>query len=160
MVAFPVCESLGEQRWRIHASAVCFQGDCILVLGPPASGKSSHAAYFLHHGGRLIGDDYVILTITGHGALAVSPVPEIAGVLALDGYPLMQMAYLPQAVLTHQLLLSPYTGNPLAFTGRALSSYTMPTGDVMREAQAFAKHYCVHGVTLPPDWMPQKAVNR
>lgn len=159
MAVFPFFEPLSEQRWRMHASAVCVNGVGILLLGPPASGKSVHAAARIAAGAQLIGDDYLIIDRAGD-ALYASPVPEIAGVLALDGFPLIELPHVGRTRLAFMRVLVPYDGNPLAFTGLALPHDTASMPEPHATARAFAEHHIkTGGVTLPPDWRPQKAAS-
>ncbi len=159
MAVFPFFEVVSEQRWRMHASAVCVNGVGILLLGPPASGKSVQLAARIAAGASLIGDDYLIIEREGD-ALYASPVPEIAGVLALDGVPLLSLPYVSRIPLKSMQVLVPYDGNPLAFTGLTLPHDATAIPEPQATARAFAEnHIKTGGVTLPPDWRPQKAAS-
>lgn len=143
----------------MHASAVCVSGAGIILLGPPASGKSVHAVARIAAGGQLVGDDYLIIEREGD-QLYASPVPEIAGVLALDGFGLLQLPYVSRVPLTFMRVFVAYEGNPLAFTGIQLPHDTANIQEPHTAARAFAEnHIKTGGVTLPPDWLPQKAAN-
>lgn len=145
-------QSLGAHRWRIHATAVQFEGDGLLILGTPASGKTTLAAYFLEKGAALIGDDYLIITREG-GQLIASPPPNIAGVLALRDRPLLQIDYLARAPLTHAICLSEYSQDLCTYTGIALADYPVPQEGVAVGAARYATHAQQQGAALAPDWI-------
>lgn len=63
-----------------HASCVDFDGKGVLILGDSGSGKSSLALACISIGARLVGDDYVDLTVD-QGAIIAGCPPHIAGLI-------------------------------------------------------------------------------
>jgi hypothetical protein len=82
----------------IHATAVAFQGQGILLLGPSGSGKSDLALRLIDEGALLISDDQVDVRQQDGMAIA-SPPPSIAGLIEARGLGLMRLPYLSQAPL-------------------------------------------------------------
>jgi HPr kinase/phosphorylase len=71
-------------RMLLHASAVARDGEAILLLGPPGSGKSDLVLRLIHEGWQLVADDQVAVTAT-EGALRAAPPPALRGLLEVRG---------------------------------------------------------------------------
>jgi HPr kinase/phosphorylase len=79
---------------RMHGSCVSRDGDAILVVGPPGSGKSDLALRLLSHGFELVADDQVDI------ANGVASCPAaLAGLLEARGLGIVRLPYRPQARL-------------------------------------------------------------
>ncbi|GKX33343.1 MAG: HPr kinase [Rhizobiaceae bacterium MnEN-MB40S] len=89
---------------NIHASAIVTGETGLLIIGPPASGKSHLARQCLldaRSRGRfaaLVSDDRVIVEEAGQRLIASSP-PEIAGLIEIRGSGIIGVDYMPQAVM-------------------------------------------------------------
>nr|WP_207537969.1 HPr kinase/phosphatase C-terminal domain-containing protein [Sabulicella rubraurantiaca] len=68
----------------LHGSAVALDGEGVLLLAPPGSGKSDLVLRLLESGWRLVADDQVALRRMGSALLAAPP-PSLAGMLELRG---------------------------------------------------------------------------
>jgi HPr kinase/phosphorylase len=79
---------------RMHGSCVSRNGDGILVVGPPGSGKSDLVLRLLSRGFELVADDQV--TITDN--IASGPA-ELAGLLEVRGLGIMRLPYRVQSRL-------------------------------------------------------------
>ncbi len=84
-------QSMHSQR-RLHGSCVSRNGDAILIVGPPGSGKSDLALRLLSHGFELVADDQVDIT----GSVASCP-PALAGLLEVRGLGIMRLNWRAQA---------------------------------------------------------------
>lgn len=89
----------------IHASAVLIRAHALLILGPPASGKSRLAFALIEaaHAGhlsfaRLVGDDRVRVEAV-HGRLLVRPAAVLAGLIEVRGLGIRRLPYEPVAVV-------------------------------------------------------------
>jgi HPr kinase/phosphorylase len=79
---------------RMHGSCVSRDGDAILVVGPPGSGKSDLALRLLSHGFELVADDQVDI------ADGVASCPAaLAGLLEARGLGIVRLPYRSQARL-------------------------------------------------------------
>ena len=81
-----------ESGALIHASAVCFSGRGILLLGPSIAGKSDLALRLIDAGGVLIADDQVHLKRQGarlHGA----PPDRLKGLIELRGIGILRVPF-------------------------------------------------------------------
>lgn len=75
----------------IHASAVALDGEGLLILGPPGSGKSALALDLIALGAELIADDLVRLGDTG-GVLTAAPAhDESTGLIEARGIGLLRL---------------------------------------------------------------------
>ena len=67
-----------------HASSVAREGDAVLLLGPPGSGKSDLVLRLIDRGWRLVADDQVAVSAEA-GALRAAPPPALRGMLEVRG---------------------------------------------------------------------------
>src|SRR5947209_5189289 len=79
---------------RLHGSCVSRDGDAVLVVGPPGSGKSDLVLRLLSHGFELVADDQVDIT----DDIASCPA-ELAGLLEVRGVGIVRLPYQTQARL-------------------------------------------------------------
>ncbi len=77
----PVLALLGHQRGLlpVHASGVQVQHGCVLLVGPPCSGKSTIAAALCRRGHPLVADDLCMVHVPADGSPSVFPGPASAG---------------------------------------------------------------------------------
>lgn len=68
----------------LHASSVAREGEAVLLLGPPGSGKSDLVLRLIERGWELVADDQVALDATA-GALRAAPPPALHGMLEVRG---------------------------------------------------------------------------
>ncbi|MDE0056965.1 MAG: HPr kinase/phosphatase C-terminal domain-containing protein [Defluviicoccus sp.] len=68
----------------VHASCVAVDGEGVLLLGPPGSGKSDLALRLVDGGATLVADDQVDIRAAA-GRLEASPPPALAGKIELRG---------------------------------------------------------------------------
>ena len=68
----------------LHASSIAREGDAVLLLGPPGSGKSDLVLRLLHSGWSLVADDQVALRAEA-GELRPAAPPALAGLLEVRG---------------------------------------------------------------------------
>ena len=83
-----------SKRRRMHGSCVAKDGDAILLIGPPGSGKSDLALRLLSRGFELVADDQVDIM----DGIASCP-SELAGLLEARGLGIVRQPYRPQARL-------------------------------------------------------------
>lgn len=71
----------------VHGSCAAREGDAVLFLGPPGTGKSDLLLRLLQRPGwRLVADDQVeIAAVAGRAALRPSPPPALRGMLEVRG---------------------------------------------------------------------------
>jgi HPr kinase/phosphorylase len=79
---------------RLHGSCVSKDGNAVLVVGPPGSGKSDLALRLLSRGFELVADDQVDI----EDGIASSP-SEIAGLLEARGLGIVRLPYRARARL-------------------------------------------------------------
>jgi HPr kinase/phosphorylase len=79
---------------RMHGSCVSRDGDAILVVGPPGSGKSDLVLRLLSRGFELVADDQVDIT----DDIASCPA-ELAGLLEARGLGIVRLPYRTRARL-------------------------------------------------------------
>ena len=72
----------------IHGSAVALDGQAMLILGPPGSGKSALALAMLTMGARLVSDDQTRLWSEGGKVIADAP-DTIRGLIEARGVGLL-----------------------------------------------------------------------
>ncbi|HVY18156.1 MAG TPA: HPr kinase/phosphatase C-terminal domain-containing protein [Rhodopila sp.] len=80
---------------RLHGSCVARNGNAVLLIGPPGSGKSDLALRLLARGFDLIADDQVDIAEDG---TASCPAP-IAGLLEVRGLGILRLPHHPRAPL-------------------------------------------------------------
>lgn len=88
-----------------HASCVDFDGKGVLILGASGSGKSSLALACMSLGARLVGDDYVELSVEADGVYANSP-PNIAGLIEVPKVGILNCDHIQQTKLALAIDLS------------------------------------------------------
>lgn len=71
-------------RMLLYASSVAREGEAVLLLGPPGSGKSDLVLRLIREGWRLVADDQVALR-TEAGTLLAAPPPALGGMLEVRG---------------------------------------------------------------------------
>ena len=79
---------------QLHASCAARNGDGVLLLGPPGSGKSDLLLRLLDHGFDLVADDRVEID----GALGAAP-RALAGLIEVRGIGILRLPYLAKARL-------------------------------------------------------------
>jgi HPr kinase/phosphorylase len=89
----PECYFMHSQR-RMHGSCVARDGNAILLLGPPGSGKSDLALRLMSRGFELVADDQVDIK----DDIASSPA-EIAGLFEVRGVGIVRLPYRTQVRL-------------------------------------------------------------
>ncbi len=87
----------------LHASCAAFDGDGVMFLGPPGSGKSELVLRLLRRGWSLVADDQVELEADADGLLARPPAAlggmlEVRGLGIFRGLPVTAPARLRLAV--------------------------------------------------------------
>ena len=87
-----------------QATAVEIGGRALLIEGPPGSGKSSLALALIDRGARLIGDDGVMLEVSGR-QLLTHPHPETRGLLEVRGLGLLRFEHCESAPVALLLAL-------------------------------------------------------
>ena len=81
----------------VHASAVCLDGQGVLLLGESGSGKSTVALNLIEsYGAELIGDDRIALFAEG-AALLARPYENLHGLIELRGLGLLRLPYCAKA---------------------------------------------------------------
>jgi HPr kinase/phosphorylase len=73
---------------RMHGSCVSKDGNAILLVGPPGSGKSDLVLRLLSHGFELVADDQVTITDG-----IVSGPTELAGLLEVRGLGIVRLPH-------------------------------------------------------------------
>ncbi|MCB4820322.1 HPr kinase/phosphorylase [Roseicella aerolata] len=76
-------------RMLLHASSVAREGEAVLLLGPPGSGKSDLVLRLIHEGWRLVADDQVALHAEA-GRLSAAPPEALRGMLEVRGLGILQ----------------------------------------------------------------------
>ena len=81
---------------QIHASCAARDGEGVLLLGPPGSGKSDLLLRLLDRGFALVADDRVDIDPASRVA---RPPAALAGLLEVRGLGILRLAHVPQARL-------------------------------------------------------------
>ncbi len=146
----------------IHGSCAARQGDGVLILGPPGSGKSDLVLRLMQAGWLLVADDQVEVSLGESAPVATSP-PALAGLLEVRGLGIFealpaggpvplrlavhlasreQVARLPQPARWREggaslplIALDPFEASACAKLGLALDA---ATGRARQRAGAFA----------------------
>jgi len=79
---------------RLHGGCVARDGQGVLLLGPPGSGKSDLMLRLIDRGFVLVADDQIELR-----GLEASAPAALAGQLEIRGLGIVRLAFLPQATL-------------------------------------------------------------
>jgi HPr kinase/phosphorylase len=83
------------QSWqRVHGSCACKDGEAVLVIGPPGSGKSDLILRLLARGFDLVADDQVDVT----NGVASAPA-ALAGLLEARGLGILRLPFAEHARL-------------------------------------------------------------
>jgi len=75
-----------------HATCVNLRDGGALLRGPSGGGKSDLALRIIDTGGRLVADDYVILSVQGNRVIAAAP-ETIKGLLEIRGVGVVEVPY-------------------------------------------------------------------
>ena len=97
------CDVMHSKQRRMHGSCVAKNGDAILLVGPPGSGKSDLALRLLSRGFELVADDQVDIL----DGIASCPT-ELAGLLEARGIGIVRLPYQPKARLALVVELNPF----------------------------------------------------
>ncbi|MDP9128119.1 MAG: HPr kinase/phosphatase C-terminal domain-containing protein [Pseudomonadota bacterium] len=76
----------------LHATCIAFEGQAVLIAGPPGSGKSDLALRLIDQGAILVADDQTLLRAEGVKVLASAP-GAIEGLLEIRHYGLIRMPH-------------------------------------------------------------------
>lgn len=98
--------SLHDRQMSIHATAISFAGQGVLLAGPSGAGKSQLALRLIYRGAWLVADDQTILAARDGQVWASCP-PPIAGKLEVRGVGIVAAPHQVQALLRLVLDLSP-----------------------------------------------------
>ncbi|MBY6155270.1 HPr kinase/phosphatase C-terminal domain-containing protein [Vannielia litorea] len=79
-----------------HASAVAFGARGVLILGPSGAGKSALAVELVSRGGRLVGDDRLMIS-GASGVLTARPRPGFEGQIECRGVGLLNVPSVSEA---------------------------------------------------------------
>jgi HPr kinase/phosphorylase len=86
----------------LHGSCAARQGEGVLLLGPPGSGKSDLLLRLLDRGWQLVADDRVLVA----GGVARAP-PPLRGVIEVRGLGLLRLPFQDSARLRLVVRLGP-----------------------------------------------------
>jgi serine kinase of HPr protein (carbohydrate metabolism regulator) len=96
---------MAAEQSTIHASAVLVGPFALLIMGPPAAGKSALAFALIESAragllpfARLVADDRVQIE-AAHGRLLARPAPALAGLIEVRGLGIRRLPYEPVAVV-------------------------------------------------------------
>lgn len=87
---------------QVHGSCVAREGNGVLLLGPPGSGKSDMVLRLLNHGFTLVADDRVNIV----DGFASAP-SSLAGLLEVRGFGIVRLPCAPSARLVLAVRLGP-----------------------------------------------------
>jgi HPr kinase/phosphorylase len=91
------------QSWqRVHGSCAAKNGEAVLIIGPPGSGKSDLTLRLLARGFDLVADDQVDVT----GGVVSAPA-ALAGLLEARGLGILRLPYAERARLMLVIELGP-----------------------------------------------------
>jgi len=85
-------------RAQLHASCVALSGLGVVLLGPPASGKSDLALRLIDAGGRLVADDRLLVERRGEQLIGRAP-EALAGLIEVRGLGIMRVEHCAGAPL-------------------------------------------------------------
>lgn len=92
----------------LHASAVLFCAQGVLLRGASGAGKSDLALRLIDVGGALIADDYVSLVLE-NGQLTAMPSATTRGLIEVRGIGLVKMPFCEKAIISTCVDLDPAT---------------------------------------------------
>ena len=90
----------------VHASAVAFARQAVLLSGPSGAGKSRLACQLIARGALLVGDDYLRLRVEAD-RIRLSPAERLRGLLELRGVGIRCLPYLVDVPLRLVVDLQP-----------------------------------------------------
>ncbi|RMF73736.1 MAG: hypothetical protein D6740_03300 [Alphaproteobacteria bacterium] len=82
----------------LHASAVAFARQAVLLAGPSGAGKSRLACQLIARGALLVGDDYLRISARD-GRILLAPADRLRGLLELRGIGIRRLPYLSDVPL-------------------------------------------------------------
>ena len=127
----------------VHAACLSFDGQGVLILGPPGSGKSDLALRLIDQPGhgtsgrlrqaRIVSDDEVLVRRAGDDLLATAPA-TIAGLLEVRGLGIVPVPVVAEVRLVLVVRLKPAAGierlPDLPAQGHVLLGLTLPFVDI------------------------------
>ncbi|GIX15946.1 MAG: HPr kinase [Rhodothalassiaceae bacterium] len=90
---------------RIHASAVAFARQAVMLTGPSGCGKSRLALALIADGAMLVGDDQLEATVA-QGRIWLSPPARLQGLIEVAGIGIHELPWLRRAPLRLVVRLS------------------------------------------------------